>query len=328
MPESSKTTHSMRIYNRKVTRRAVMDAFNRLQPLRAGQSQVIRFKVENRVEHFFLILTFFVLGITGLAQTFDGTPVGKAALVVLGGVEGAQQVHHLFALILCALAVYHGLMLLDGYFVSHQTFKMLPVKSDLRHLFQLLTFNLGLSKKLPLYDRYSFDEKFIYWVTFIAVIVLSTTGLVMWFPILATQVIPGSFFLYAQVLHRWQAIFAILVMLLLHTYQVFGRNRNFSIFTGRMSLADMQADHPVELAYLEQSSSLAEATSLPKTVRFSIEEPVAKRSTRKPRTARPGAEIIIPEGKVQLQPEIKPIQAGLSNSNDLPAINPPGGEID
>jgi cytochrome b subunit of formate dehydrogenase len=208
-----------------------------------------------------------MLAITGLTQTFDNVALGQQLMLALGGLEAVQQVHHLFALFLCGLALVHALNFLDSLFVRRQVSKLLPTKSDWEHFVQFLRLN-----KLPLFERYSFDEKFVYWVIVIAVGVLTLTGLGLWFPTWVTLVLPGSYFQYAAAIHRWQAIFVVIVILSLHTYQVLLRKRNFSIFTGRISLEDMQEDHPVELAYLEKLAALVQEGVLPKTVEFAVEE--------------------------------------------------------
>lgn len=272
MPEIPESTPQVKIFNRPVTQREAVEAFKRLKPVREDQPELIRFSLGPRIEHFTLLIAFIMLAVTGLAQTFDNVTLGQQFLLFWGGLETVQRIHRLFALVLLGLSVYHLLNILDSYFVRRQVSKLLPEKSDLEHLVQFLTLN-----KLPLFERYSFDEKFVYWVTVVAVSVLSITGLGLWFPTWVTLVLPGSYFQYAVAIHRWQAIFAVTVVLTLHTYQVFLRKRNLSIFTGRMSIEDMQEDHPVELAQLEKLADLAQSGILPKVVEFSVEERRFKR---------------------------------------------------
>ena len=272
MTETSNTPRQIKKFSRPVTRRAVLEAAKNMAPVKDGQRYLIRFAVGNRILHLVVMTSVFVLAITGLTQSFDTTRPAQAILVLLGGLEGTQQIHHFFALILMAAAIYHLALVVDGVFVRLQPAVMLPGPQDFANLFQMVAFNLGLTKKLPQNDRYSFDEKFVYWVTVIAVVILSLTGLIMWFPSIATQILPGSAYLYATTLHRWQAIFVLTIMIFLHLYQVLVRRQNFSIFNGQISLADMKTEHPVELAYLKKAAPLAEMENLPKNVKFSVEE--------------------------------------------------------
>jgi len=267
MSKTPELTPTSRFFNRPVSKREAVDALKRMGPVQNGRQELIRFTLWQRLEHLILMITFSVLAVTGLSQTFDNLASVRQLELLLGGLEGVQQIHHLFGLILCGLAIFHALNILDSFFVRQEPGKMLPQKSDFEHFLQYFTL-----KKLPLFERYSFDEKFVYWVTLIAVGVLSVTGLSMWFPAWVTIVLPGSFFPYAVVIHRWQTIFVVIVILVLHIYQVLLRKKNFSIFTGRISIEDMLEDHPVELAYLEKLSALVQTGSLPKTIEFTVEE--------------------------------------------------------
>lgn len=148
---------------------------------------------------------------------------------------------------------------------------MLPGISDLEHFFQILKLNLGLSKILPQYNRYSIDEKFIYWLTLTTCAGLIATGLVMWYPSIVTQVLPGWIFAFSAVFHKWLAFLLVGVTILLHGYQVFLRRMNFSIFSGRMSHAVMEEDHPVELAWLETAAAHADAENWPQVVMYKVE---------------------------------------------------------
>jgi formate dehydrogenase gamma subunit len=276
MPEMPEKERPAIQFIRPVSRRDAVDAYKRLKPVRDGYSWIIRFSLGPRFEHLVLLVAFLVLGSTGLAQTFDNTFPAQQFLIFLGGVEAAQEYHHLFASILGALAIYHAINTLDGVLVRRQQATMLPGRNDLTHFIQMMRLNLGFSRKLPLFERYSFDEKFIYWVTVISVGVLGLTGLLMWFPTLILQVLPGSLYPYAQVFHRWQAIFLVAVVVLLHIYQVVLRSLNASMFSGRMSIRSMKEDHPVELAYMEQAAEHWQEKRWPQAVEFSIPERVAR----------------------------------------------------
>lgn len=273
MSETPEPTRPTLTFQRTVSRREAGRAFKRLASFQQGQ--VVRFGLGARLEHLLLLVTVAGLAVTGFVQTFITTDLARQILLALGGLEAVQGYHHLFGLVLIALGIYHGLNVLDSLFVRRESGTLLPGASDFQQILANLKLNLGLSKKLPLYDRYSFDEKFIYWVSVIAVGVMAVTGLVLWFPVYVTQILPGSFYPYATVFHRWQAVFLVAVVLLLHIYQVLLRTLNFSIFTGKLSLQEMEIEHPVELAYLKQAAAVAHAKNWPQTIRFSVEERLA-----------------------------------------------------
>jgi cytochrome b subunit of formate dehydrogenase len=111
---------------------------------------------------------------------------------------------------------------------------------------QMVKFNLGLTNKMPKFDRFTIEEKLEYWALLWGQIVMGATGFIMWFPLVVTSVLPGQVFPVAQALHRWEAILAALAILTWHMYHGCIKDKNRSIFTGLMSEAEMQHMHPLE----------------------------------------------------------------------------------
>ncbi|HEY3311600.1 MAG TPA: cytochrome b/b6 domain-containing protein [Anaerolineales bacterium] len=277
MSRKPEPTHSYKTFNRLVFRREAVEALTRLLPLGADPGQVERFSTGVRIEHFILTVTVFGLALTGLAQTFEGSFIARQLLFAMGGLNAAQQVHHILGLTLDVLVIYHALILIDGLFVRRRPGKMMPEWNDLANLGRLIGFALGFSKKQPLYDRYSLDEKVIYWLSATSLAVLVVTGFVLRYPTWITQVLPGGVFPFAVVFHRWQAILLVAVVILLHGYQVLLRGANRSMFTGKISLDEMQVEHPVELAYLEQAAATVKSKPWPQRVKFTIDEFTAQK---------------------------------------------------
>jgi hypothetical protein len=94
-----------------------------------------------------------------------------------------------------------------------------------------------------------------------------------WFPVLFSQVLPGWTIPLARLIHRWEAILIVLVMLIWHTYQTLLRTRNTSIFTGVMDLKKMQQEHPLELLYLKAASAVVNEQTWPVTIEIQPDEP-------------------------------------------------------
>ena len=85
-----------------------------------------RFHWSQRVAHVLLLTSFTLLGITGLAQKFSTSPIALFIIKVFGTVETMRLVHHVSAIVLMFLTIYH---LLDtGYkiFVRRSSLGMLP----------------------------------------------------------------------------------------------------------------------------------------------------------------------------------------------------------
>jgi formate dehydrogenase subunit gamma len=259
---------------RYIRRREAMEAAHRFRVADDGTRYIIRFTPAQTLQHWLLLFSFTTLGITGLAQTFENTSVGYAVLYALGGIESARQIHHIAAFIFGVTSIYHFAISIYETFVYRKISRIWPDWSDFTNLIEMLKLNLGLSHKHPQFDRFSFEEKAEYWALIWGTIVMGATGLMQWFPLQVTSVLPGWMIPVGNALHRWEAILAVLAILTWHMYHTLIKTRNFSIFSGVMTVDQMKEEHPVELAYLEHAvMALDNSRSWPALIEFEIEEP-------------------------------------------------------
>lgn len=240
---------------RYIRYRDAVDAAKRLRIAPDGSQYVVRFSLSQRIEHLILILSFTTLAITGLSQTYYNTAFGNFILTLLGGIDNFRQVHHLAAFVFGAQSLYHVAVFIDEAFVRRHISKMFPAWSDLTDAIQMIKFNLGLALHHPRFDRYNFEEKAEYWALVWGTVAMGATGLMQWFPVQLTAVFPGWIIPAARALHRWEAILAVLAILTWHFYHSVIKTLNLSIFTGNMSIEQMEEEHPLELAYLEQAAA-------------------------------------------------------------------------
>jgi thiosulfate reductase cytochrome b subunit len=77
-----------------------------------------RFHWTQRIAHALLLTSFSLLGITGLPQKFATTGWAQAMIQFLGGIETTRLIHHICAILLMLLAIYH---LLDAGYNIRQT---------------------------------------------------------------------------------------------------------------------------------------------------------------------------------------------------------------
>ncbi len=76
---------------RRISRRDAIDAAARLKTDAQGNRYVIRFSLAERIEHILLIISFTMLGITGLLQRYASGAIGSLLLRAMGGIEIARQ---------------------------------------------------------------------------------------------------------------------------------------------------------------------------------------------------------------------------------------------
>ena len=259
-------THTYRI-----SWREAVDAAMRLRTDHRGRRYVNRFTTAKVIEHFVAMLTFTILAITGFTQAYYETTLGKNVLALFGGIAAVRQVHHAFAFILGFIFFYHIFNYLNDVFVYRRAGKMWLTRSELA-----LLLKLGVSKQPLRFDRYTLAEKVSYWVLMICIVTLGLTGIVQAYPIMATRIFPGTIIPLAKIFHHWEAILAVLAVVVWHLYDVAIRRFNVSIFTGNMPIQHMEADHPLELQYLELAAAAAHHTKWPVTIEVQQEAPVTE----------------------------------------------------
>jgi cytochrome b subunit of formate dehydrogenase len=210
-----------------------------------------RFSLSQRLAHAFLLVSFTILGLTGLAQKYATSPLGETILGWLNGIETTRLIHRSAAVVLMAISIYHIIAVLYRVFVLRVSWSMLPVMQDFVHLFQDILFYLGRRARHAYYGRYSYAEKVEYLAVVWGTLIMAITGFMMWNPIATTRFLPGEIIPAAKAAHGGEAVLAVLAIIIWHFYHVHVRHLNKSIFTGKLSEAEMQQEHPAELAQLK-----------------------------------------------------------------------------
>jgi cytochrome b subunit of formate dehydrogenase len=210
-----------------------------------------RFSISERIEHAILLVSFTILGITGLAQKFADSQLGAFTLQLFGGIENSRTIHHFAAYILIAVSIYHIMAVTYRVFVMRASLNMLPLPSDFVHLYQDILFYIGKRKHKAYYGRYNYAEKAEYLAVVWGTLIMAITGFMMLNPIATTRFLPGEFIPAAKAAHGGEALLAVLAIILWHFYHVHLKHFNKSMFTGKMTEEEMREDHPAELAMIE-----------------------------------------------------------------------------
>jgi cytochrome b subunit of formate dehydrogenase/mono/diheme cytochrome c family protein len=217
----------------------------------AAQMTYTRFSVAQRIEHLLLILSFTILGLTGLPQKYPLSPISQAVVQGLGGIETIRIIHRVAATVFLLEAVYHLVVVGYGIYVRRREAAMLPNLKDAQDALQVFKHNIGMAKEPPKMDRYNFVEKAEYWAMAWGLIVMAVTGFMLWNPILTTNFLPGEFIPAAKIAHGGEAVLAVLAIILWHFYGVHIKRFNKSMFTGQMEREAMEEEHALELERIE-----------------------------------------------------------------------------
>ena len=224
-----------------------------------------RFPLARRIEHLTMLLSFTILGLTGLPQKFPTAAFSIAFVNLLGGIENLRSIHHVAAIIMMLGTVWH--LLVFGYmaYVRRTRLSMLPSLQDAKDGIQALLYNLGFAKTFPQMGRYTFEEKMEYWAFVWGTAVMVVTGFMMWNPLATVKFLPGEAIPAAKAAHGGEAVLAVLAIIIWHMYGVHVKRFNKSMFTGKMSEEDMLHEHPLELADIK--AGVAERPVEPVTLR-------------------------------------------------------------
>ena len=210
---------------------------------------VVRFSRTERFEHFLSGFTFIALVVTGLPQTRPDLPIAQAIIGAMGGIWSTRIIHRIIGVAFVLLMITHVTRAVVNAVKHKRMPVMVPDRKDFEDVVQTFRHYL-LREKMPRVGKFDFSEKFEYWGLFLGGIVMSSTGMILLFPELVSQVLPGIVVAATRLMHGLEATFAVMVVILWHSYGVMLRPEVFpldtSIFSGKMSVARLKHEHPLE----------------------------------------------------------------------------------
>lgn len=209
--------------------------------------EYLRFTLSQRIEHWLMVISFAALAVTGLPQKFAGDGWAETIIAWFGGIENVRVIHHTAAIVLLLGVILHAVGLMYRVIVRRVRWTMYPQLQDVLDAINAVLYNLGMRKQEPQYDHFSFGEKFEYWALVWGTLVMAITGFMLWNPIITTRFLSGDIIPAAKAAHGAEAILAVLAVLVWHVYNVHVRSFNRSMFTGKLTLPEMEHEHSLEL---------------------------------------------------------------------------------
>lgn len=218
---------------------------------------VTRFDAQQRAQHILLIVSFFVLAITGLPLKYSDWGISAWWMGVWHGVDNVRAVHHYAAWLMIATCAYHVMYVLVSRPFSTA---MLPRVSDFRDFIQDLKHTFRLSKEPPQYDRFSYRNKAAYWLVYPGAAVMIITGLILLYPTQATTHLPGWTLPLALMIHSDAAILATGWVICVHMYFAHFSRHTFpfdkSVLTGKVPAERYSEEFPREFARIVAAERL------------------------------------------------------------------------
>jgi len=226
-----------------------------------------RFDRYQRMQHLIMLISFFTLALTGMTLKFSYAGWADVLSKLLGGPAGMHLLHRVAALTLITVFTVHvvgvnrrrkesGKTLLQFVFGPDS---MNFNGDDLRDVKATVAWFAGRGPR-PRYGRFTYWEKFDYMAVFWGVAVIGLTGLLLWFPVIGTFVLPGAAINVATIIHSDEALLAVVFIFTIHFFNANLRPDKFPmdpvIFTGRITLEELKRDKPREYEKLVASGEL------------------------------------------------------------------------
>ena len=235
------------------------------------QRYVQRFTRQQRYTHFFVIISFLSLALTGMMLKFSGLAWTRFLADLLGGVRNAGLIHRAAAVITFGYFAWHIQSLLRHKREAGLSWKDLAFgpnslmfnKRDGQDFVATVKWFVGRGPR-PKYGRWTYWEKFDYLAVFWGVAVIGLTGLTLWFPEFFTNFVPGWFINVATIVHSDEALLAVGFIFTIHFFNTHLRPEAFPmdtvIFTGVAPLEHYREERAREVEELEASGRLEAMT--------------------------------------------------------------------
>jgi cytochrome b subunit of formate dehydrogenase len=238
-----------------------------LEPEEATGRQYERFKRLNRILHVIMIISFISLALTGMTLKFSYTGWAVILSHIFGGFESAGYIHRVAAVFMISIFIAHFVDLVRMKRRTSKTWRkflfnpdsMIFNKKDLQDFVGNIKWFLGQGPR-PQYGRWTYWEKFDYFAVFWGIAVIGSTGLMLWFPEFFTHFFPGWFINVATIIHSDEALLAVGFIFTVHFFNTHLRPEKFPmdivIFTGQMTLEELERDKPAEYEALKKAGKL------------------------------------------------------------------------
>lgn len=217
----------------------------------------LRMTLTERIQHGTLLVSFITLVLTGFALRYpDAWWVAPVRNLSPWMFEVRGILHRVAAVVMVAASLYHVYYLVAVPRGKQLLRDLLPRRQDLFDAIAVFRYNLGFSSQKPKFGRFSYIEKSEYWALVWGTIVMSITGVILWFDNMFMGLLTKLWWDVARTVHYYEAWLATLAILVWHFYFViFNPDTypiNLAFWKGTLTEEEMEEEHPLELEKLQQ----------------------------------------------------------------------------
>lgn len=241
--------------------------------------KIKRFSKFHKIQHLFLAASFLGLGFSGLPQKYYTADWAQGMIDLMGGPIGATKFHHISAIIMGIVFFSH---LIEVAFVAYKNRKavyvdgkfswglfwkkffgpdsLMPNLQDFRDLGENFKWFIGKRETMPQFDRWTYWEKFDYLAVFWGMGMIGLTGLALWFPVGASEIVPAWLMDLCTIFHSEEALLALGFIFMFHFFHTHFRANKFPmdmvIFSGQLTEEEMKQERTPWYNRLKENGEL------------------------------------------------------------------------
>ncbi len=212
------------------------------------QPTIMRMNRDEVIQHLLLALTFTGLAITGFALRFPDTWWVRIITEIGLTEENRRLTHRILAILMVFASFYHMFYLFLTQRGRMILRAMMPVLNDIKQAIENVGYHLGLKTNKPRFGMFDYTAKAEYWALIWGTVLMTITGLVLWFPAITTSWLPAWVVRVCEVVHFYEAILAVSAIVIWHFYFVIVSPREYPMswiwITGRMPRDEWEELHP------------------------------------------------------------------------------------
>jgi cytochrome b subunit of formate dehydrogenase len=253
----------------------------RTEELLQGETrQVRRFGLIWRIAHLCFALSVMLLILTGMGLFYSHISWAPVVMKAFGGPQVTGIIHRVSAAVMLGIFFLHLVGVAVNIYRNRKTFRwfgpdsLIPNWKDLKDAVGMFVWFVGKGPK-PVFDRWTYWEKFDYWAVFWGMAMIGGTGMLLAFPHVTGTFLPGWVFNVATLVHGEEAFLAAVFLFTVHFFNNHFRPDKLPppdvvMFTGTQSLEEFRRDHGVQYQRLVETGQLekylVDAPSRPMTL--------------------------------------------------------------
>jgi len=250
------------------------------EALQGETRYVRRFGPIWRLAHLVFALSVMTLILTGMVVFYSYTDWARAVVDVFGGPKVTAIIHRTSAALMLGIFFLHLIGVSLNIWRQRKTFRwfgpdsLVPNWKDLKDAWGMFAWFVNKGPR-PVFDRWTYWEKFDYWAVFWGMAIIGTSGMMLAFPHVTAALFPGWAFNVAALVHGEEAFLAAVFLFTVHFFNNHFRPEKLPppdvvMFTGVQSLEEFRRDHAAQYQRLVDSGQLekylVDAPSRPMTL--------------------------------------------------------------